>query len=89
VIGELDHDNNLALKSIDNELYSLGHIYEIEPLTPPITLIDGKAYQFDFEGQVCQGIFSSAYNMRLFNNGDNNWREVWVTNIQLLTVEVK
>jgi hypothetical protein len=55
----------------------------------PAELIDGKAYQFEFEGKVCLGIFSSEYRMRLFNNGDFDWREDWVTNIRPLILENK
>jgi predicted Fe-Mo cluster-binding NifX family protein len=92
VIGELDHNNNLALKSIDNELYSLGHIYDIEPLTPPITLENGKVYQFDYKSN------KHNYNdcVMTYNGASKQFRTykwsldvLYCTNIQPLTVEVK
>jgi hypothetical protein len=86
VIGELDYNNNLALKSIDNELYSLGHIYDIKPLTPPIELIDGKAYQFECGRNTRLGFF----NGKGFIGGVHSYWELSAcTNIQPLTVEVK
>ena len=90
VIGELDYNNNLALKSIDNELYSLGHIYDIKPLTPPIELIDGKAYQFDVRDKcgIVNGIYND-YDKKLHVGQDHYFDLISATNIQPLTVEVK
>jgi hypothetical protein len=59
----------------------------VKPLTPPITLIDGKAYQFEYDGDTFQGIYSVQ--------GDDFHSDKFVssanicTNIQPLTVEVK
>ena len=89
VIGEIDWNNNLALKSIDNELYSLGHIYEIEPLTPPMTLIDGKAYQFDVKNGIPVSIGLYSKNLHRFILEGSQYDIVKCTNIQPLTVEVK
>tara|TARA_R110002124_G_scaffold109514_1_gene262323 strand:+ start:82 stop:669 length:588 start_codon:yes stop_codon:yes gene_type:complete len=91
VTGELDYNNNLALKSIDNELYSVGHIYDIEPLTPPIKLIDGKAYQFELDGIVCVGFYVLARNSFMDRTvaGNKICGKVEPNNIQPLTVEVK
>ena len=59
----------------------------IKPLTPPIELIDGKAYQFECNGEIINGCYNkcnellySAYKEYLVN---------LCTNIQPLTVEVK
>tara|TARA_R110000851_G_scaffold160243_2_gene303482 strand:- start:688 stop:1560 length:873 start_codon:yes stop_codon:yes gene_type:complete len=61
--------------------------YLFKPLTPPIELIDGKAYQFDYDGDTFQGIYSER--------GDDFHSNKFVssapicTNIQPLTVGVK
>ena len=59
-----------------------------KPLTPPIELIDGKAYQFEARGNVFHGIYEKravSFNVmtgQFFNT-------ISCTNIQPLTVEVK
>lgn len=90
VMGEIDPNNNLALKSINNKLYSLAHIDDIEPITPPIELIDGKAYQFDYHsGKGVHGIYhkpdEDGFAIFKFVGGAMN-KEL-VTNIKPLTVE--
>ena len=70
-------------------LYSIG---ELKPLTPPITLVHGKAYQFDIRPQYgntngIQGIYSEK--LRVFQSSGNGFHEETVENIQPLTVEVK
>ena len=61
--------------------------YLFKPLTPPIELIDGKAYQFDYDGDTFQGIYSER--------GDDFHSNKFVssapicTNIEPLTVGVK
>jgi hypothetical protein len=88
VIGELDCNNNLALKSLENELYSLGHIEDIEPLTPTITLDDGKAYQFEYKGTVeVHGIHCESEGT--FITRTDVMKASKCTNIQPLTVEKK
>ena len=64
----------------------------IKPITPPITLIGGKAYQFDIRGKYgkakgIQGIYSEK--LRVFQSSSNGFHEETVENIQPLTVEVK
>jgi hypothetical protein len=46
--------------------YLSADLAECEPLTPPITLIDGEAYQFNTEGQSLKGIYRE-YNHRFYN----------------------
>lgn len=56
-----------------------------KPLTPPITLEDGKAYQFTCEsGDVVVGIYSTVHIS--FDNYGSRFRESKVTNIKLLGV---
>ena len=59
----------------------------VEPLAPPITLIDGKAYQFDIDSLVISGIYRKMDNKFYNYNGD--FGVEYCTNIQPLTVEVK
>jgi hypothetical protein len=62
--------------------------YSFKPLTPPIELIDGKAYQFESRGNVFHGIYEKKYTSfnvmagQLFN-------DISCTNIKPLTVEGK
>jgi hypothetical protein len=89
VIGELDFNNKLALKSVDNEFYSLGHIEDIEPLTPPIELIDGECYQgiHKGNGKLYKGVYVKSTDEIWHGKCSNPVR--FYTNIQPLTVEVK
>ena len=70
----------------DSAQYSLP-IKEVvfKPLTPPIELIDGKAYQFDIEfvGTVC-GVYYKAHDE--LNGSEDNYPSEICTNIQLLGV---
>ena len=61
----------------------------IKPLTSPITLIDGKAYQFDNRNiQTIEGIYNK--NCNIFSVAQGQYFDVVaVTNIQPLTVEAK
>jgi hypothetical protein len=56
-----------------------------KPLTPPITLIDGKAYQFDSHGETRNGI----YGMNSLINNEGDFAITSCTNIQPLSVEVE
>jgi hypothetical protein len=59
---------------------------DLKPLTPPITLIDGKAYQFECGSNTRLGFF----NGKGFVGGVHSYWELSAcTNIQPLTVEVK
>ena len=59
-----------------------------KPLTPPITLIDGKAYQFDVNGHKGVNGIYRKYNNSFYNYlGDSEALDC--INIQPLTVEVK
>jgi hypothetical protein len=75
----------------DNSII-VGNITGCKPLTPPITLIDGKAYQFDIKKECgnavdIQGIYSES--LLVFQSVGNAFFRSTVTNIQPLTVEVK
>ena len=62
---------------------------ECKPLTPPITLIDGKAYQFDYnEKKSIHCIYVESGNIFLSSMG-SYCPDGDCTNIQPLTVEVK
>ena len=61
------------------------HLFEFKPLTPPIELIDGKAYQINHKGLESLGF----YYRGLFVNNGIEIKESDCTNIQPLTVEVK
>ena len=72
----------------------------VKPLTPPVPLIDGKAYQFDYDGGIIAGVFSKGYVETYADIAKNNRNDLFVcvaenllvnkvTNIQPLTVEVK
>ena len=89
VIGELDVNNKLALKSIDNGIYSLAHINDIFPTTPPIELIDGKAYQFYIEEvtNIFHAIWSKE-RQQMCTEHSYFYKRV-CEGIQPLTVEVK
>lgn len=65
----------------------VGQDFKYKPLTPPIELIDGKAYQFTH--QSCRGL--GFYNERLdeFSSLNHKIDIRNCTNIQPLTVEVK
>jgi hypothetical protein len=62
---------------------------DLKPLTPPITLIDGKAYQFYIEGFLALGFYRED-RKSFFSCGNKvcGLSEA-VKNIQPLTVEVK
>ena len=86
------YKGNKLLIAIDDEgtefqLSNKGALHALKPLTLPIALIDGKAYQFYYDGDTFQGIYSAQ--------GDDFHSDKFVssvnicTNIQLLTVEVK
>jgi hypothetical protein len=77
----------------DNGDYLIQYVAEddtesFKPLTPPVELIDGKAYQFESRGNVFHGIYEKKYTSfnvmagQLFN-------DISCTNIQPLTVEDK
>ena len=66
----------------------LGQNFTFKPLTPPIELIDGKAYQFyGTDNRKKLGFYNSARDK--FTNNDYSWKASAVTGIQPLTVEVK
>ena len=68
------------------------NISKLKPITPPITLIDGKAYQFDFIGCAFLGFYhDKSDEFTASKSGMNSviCRLDECTNIQPLTVEVK
>tara|TARA_R110000823_G_scaffold78797_2_gene179583 strand:+ start:755 stop:1321 length:567 start_codon:yes stop_codon:yes gene_type:complete len=56
-----------------------------KPLTTPITLIDGKAYQFEYELNTIIGVYSES--QQSFDNYGRKLYPWHCTNIQPLTVE--
>ena len=62
-------------------------VYSFKPLTPPIELIDGKAYQFTcHSGDEVVGIYSTVHIS--FDNYGRKFYESNIANIQPLTLEV-
>ena len=71
--------------------FIVGNITGCKPITPHITLIDGKAYQFDCDmlddGEITQGIYRKMNDKFYSYNGD--FGVEYCANIQPLTVGVK
>jgi len=69
-----------------------GALHSLKPLTPPIELIDGKAYQFEYEDcetlalSTCVGVYDSSKVACMWVKG-NAYTLVKCTNIQLLEVK--
>ena len=88
------YKGNKLLIAIDDEgtefqLSNKGALHALKPLTPPITLIDGKAYQFDYnEKKSIHCIYVESGNIFLSSMG-SYCPDGDCTNIQPLTVEVK
>lgn len=92
---------NIVFKCLDDgfskdvelakEISGLDIIRQILPLTPPVELIDGKAYQFDYSHHADYYNIQGVYNeeeLAFFSVRDVLLAE-YCTNIQPLTVEVK
>jgi len=81
------------ISDINGQCGILKWCMDFKPLTPPIELIDGRAYQFDFEGDIHS--FDSAIGIYDKTGAGAMWvnNKVFLvsqcTNIQPLTVEVK
>ena len=60
---------------------------DIKPLDPPIELLDGKAYQFDVDGDFMIGIYQESQDH--FDSATHITSSSRCTNIELLTVEIK
>tara|TARA_R110000782_G_scaffold171288_2_gene263020 strand:+ start:13017 stop:13796 length:780 start_codon:yes stop_codon:yes gene_type:complete len=67
-------------------LYEFDSINQFKPLTPPIKLMDGEAYQFLNEGSTIE---KGIYYDGVLINQHGNTALMLCTNIQPLTVEVK
>lgn len=77
-----DYLGNIESHNISNGTY------EFKPLTPPIELIDGKAYQFTCNsGGIVIGIYSTT--LISFDNYGRKFYQRHISNIKPLTVEVK
>ena len=72
----------------------------IRDVRPPVELIDGKAYQFEYDGEIIAGVFSKGYVETYADIAKNNRNDLFVcvaenllvnkvTNIKPLTVEGK
>jgi len=82
-----DTNRRFLLESVEMGIYDLALIEGISAVTPPIELIDGKAYQFTnrFKKDLC-GIYNNDKNTISVDQGQ--WFDVIaVTNIQLLEVK--
>ena len=53
-------DGNVVYRNGEYD-YLSAELAECEPLTPPIELIDGDAYSFDYKGEGVNGIYSKGY----------------------------
>ena len=80
--------NRKSVCFVDEDGFLIGiPIGKAKPLTPPIELIDGKAYQYSEEGLYSHGIYcerSKAFSRMNYQVSIDE-----CTNIQPLTVEVK
>ncbi len=88
IIGHSQDKCWLVFETVDDELLShniKNGTFTFKPLTPPIELIDGKAYQFNLRGVDFNGIYDKADKSFKFMNG-NALLEL-VDNIQLLEVK--
>ena len=85
------HGVKIWLENLDKKSTPLNNISTLEfrPLTPPITLIDGQAYQFDNrENKEHCGIYNKG--REIFSVQQGQWFDVIsVANIKPLTVDVK
>ena len=87
VIGEMiEH-----IPTSQYQVLSTSRNDRVKPLTPPIELIDGKAYQFDYVNKPCDGTYHGLFNAKLnrFIIKDGFVAADYTLNIQPLTVEVK
>ena len=76
------YDSVVHVKMINDGCYAFCRdLNDIKPLTPPITLIDGKAYQFDSHGETRNGI----YGMNSLINNEGDFAITSCTNIKGLT----
>lgn len=81
----LIHDNE-AVYSTGKQCYQSAKLSECKPLTPPVELIGGKAYQFtNIEDNTIHGIYDEDEHS--FNGTCVEWSASTCTNIQPLTVE--
>jgi len=94
VVLPADNEGDLILtpKNEGGNYWQRSNVKYIKPLTPPITLIDGKAYQFE----LCFGDYRVGYYCSVRNSffdgllkSHKICGKAEATNIQPLTVEVK
>jgi len=85
----LPNENTVLIGKVDaSGVYACScHVKYLKPLTPPIELIDGKAYQFEYEGQTRYAPYRESINF--FSDVDMHINPDSCTNIILLTPEVK
>ena len=75
------------LNVIDIDFVINLNVIDFKPITPPIELIDGKAYQFNFVADdVMFGIYNSHRNILSVEQG-TYFDIARVTNIKLLEVK--
>jgi len=93
-------DVEITILAVTNGVYTfynplLGYaalsltIKTIKPLTPPIELIDGKAYQFELNAFIYTGFYAKARKSFMDRNvsGNKICSETEPSNIQLLEVK--
>jgi len=90
------HNTNITLTFIGDEMFCgnnetnkevAGYIQDLKPLTPPIELIDGKAYQFNSRnGDTWCGIYHDLRDI-FYVDDDQCFDSSAVANIQLLEVK--
>ena len=79
------YNGKVWINIIDFECVINLDVIDFMPLTPPIELIDGKAYQFDYTGLARMGFYDSRRDM--FEMASCNWPVEACTNTKPLTVE--
>ena len=88
-IVEFKNEQGFLFRYKENNLcdyYSLDDGSHFKPLTPPIELIDGKAYQFTcHSGDEVVGIYSAVHLS--FDNYGRKFFESTISDIQQLTVK--
>ena len=83
-----DANNRFLLESVYMGIYALALYEGISAINPPIELINGKAYQFDYvDYKGLHGLFCKKTNTLCFDSGHPDVSKC--TNIQPLALEVK
>jgi len=86
IVIHIDHEL-VWVKASDGTVNRIEMLYNIKPITPPIKLVDGKAYQFDY-GEHKETVLG-FYEMHSedFNVAGTMYNAKLAINIQLLEVK--